>query len=45
VVEDDPELRELVREFLYEAGYLVETAPDGNHALECIEHTRVPTWL
>ena len=34
LVEDDPELRELLHLFLAEEGYVVSTAPDGAAALE-----------
>jgi len=35
VVEDDPDLREMVQWFLEEEGFIVETAGDGKEALDC----------
>lgn len=35
VVEDDPDLREMVQWFLEEEGFVVKTAGDGREALEC----------
>jgi two-component system chemotaxis response regulator CheY len=35
VVEDDPDLREMVQWFLEEEGFVVKTAGDGREALDC----------
>lgn len=37
VVEDDKDLREVLQQYLSEAGYLVRSAPDGIKALQMIE--------
>ncbi|MGH2517181.1 MAG: response regulator [Ktedonobacterales bacterium] len=39
VVDDDPDIRELLRVVLDWAGYDVETANDGLEALEILSHT------
>jgi DNA-binding response OmpR family regulator len=41
VVDDEPTIRELIAEALREAGYQVETASDGAHALRLMRR-RVP---
>jgi CheY-like chemotaxis protein len=38
VVDDDPDIRHILRERLESYGYLVETAADGPAALEKLEH-------
>ena len=40
VADDDPSIRELVRELLAGEGYAVRTAADGREALECVDRDR-----
>jgi DNA-binding response OmpR family regulator len=42
VVDDDPEIRSLVREFREEEGYKVQTAASGHDVLTCLETQRLP---
>jgi len=42
VVDDDPEIRSLVTEFLQDEGYRVQTASSGQDVLTCLENERLP---
>ncbi len=44
LVDDDPDIRESLRLFFEEEGYLVEEAADGHAALAFLEATRAP-WV
>jgi CheY-like chemotaxis protein len=44
IVDDERTIRELIAEALNEAGYAVETAPNGAEALECMRQ-RLPDAL
>jgi DNA-binding response OmpR family regulator len=43
IVDDDPDIRESLREILAEAGYAVSEAPDGSVALDKIQTAPEPT--
>jgi len=40
VVDDDPDVRDIVAQYLEDAGYPVETAIDGTQALRAVERGR-----
>jgi CheY-like chemotaxis protein len=42
IVEDDRVLAELVQELLRDEGYVVQAAPNGAAALECVTQQRQP---
>jgi DNA-binding response OmpR family regulator len=41
VVDDEPELRELLKEYLSERGFSIKTAADGKDALNVLDKNRV----
>lgn len=41
VIEDDPDIQELIRNFLQDAGYLVSLAGDGLEGWRCFRHPRM----
>lgn len=42
LVDDDPDVRELLGEFLVEQGFVVHPARDGRHALQLLSHMDAP---
>ncbi|MDC0611828.1 response regulator transcription factor [Vibrio sp.] len=45
VVDDDPEIRELLQEYLSQSGFLVDTAENGRHLFRYLEENEYPDLI
>jgi CheY-like chemotaxis protein len=45
LIDDDPEIRVMLRDFLEEQGFVVHTAREGQHALQVLERVTPPDLI